>query len=79
MIMARVMHNLETMKLIVSTIDWNRTIRRNRQQENDTINILIDYSFYPDACPIKRQKLLDYLVSSYFDPLLHEKNRPSLK
>jgi hypothetical protein len=73
------MHYLETMKLIIGAIDWNRNIRRNQQQENDTINSLIDYSFHPDACPVKRQKLLDYLVSSYFDPLLHEKNRPSLK
>jgi hypothetical protein len=73
------MHNLETMKLIIDNIRSVERFSRTQEQENIIINTLIDYSFYPDTCPVKRQKLLEYLVSSYFDPLLHEKNRPSLK
>ena len=69
---------LETMKLITSNMNFKKMAIRTQEQERDTINILIDSSLFLDMSPIKRQRLLDYLVSSYFDPLLCEKNRPAL-
>ena len=75
--MAQIVLYLETMKLL-GNMNLNKVARRTQEQERDIINILIDSSLYLDRSPVKRQRLLDYLVSSYFDPLLYEKNRPAL-
>jgi hypothetical protein len=45
-----------------------------REQEIELTNILIDSSLYPDMSQIDRQKLLNYLVSSYFNILPSEDN-----
>lgn len=46
-----------------------------REQEIELTNILIDSSLYLDMSQIDRQKLLNYLVSSYFSNLPNENNR----
>jgi hypothetical protein len=46
-----------------------------REQEIELTNILIDSSLYLDMSQIDRQKLLNYLVSSYFNILPGENNR----
>ncbi len=42
--------------------DTNRALA----QEKELMSILIDSSLYVDMSPDERQKLLNYLVSSYF-------------
>lgn len=37
-----------------------------QEQEKELMNILVDSSLYRDMSPEDRQKLLNYLVSSYF-------------
>jgi hypothetical protein len=37
------------------------------EQEKELINILIDSSLYRDMYPEEKQKLLNYLVTSYFN------------
>ncbi len=46
-----------------------------REQERELTNILIDSSRYLDMSQTDRQKLLNYLVSSYFNLLPIDKNR----
>lgn len=41
-------------------------MNRLREQEKEIANILIDSSLYLDMSPAEREKLLRYLVSSYF-------------
>jgi len=48
-------------------------IKINMEQEKEIANILINSTLYTDMSPAERQKLLHYLVSSYFD-LLPVKN-----
>ncbi len=40
-----------------------------REQKKEIVNILIDSSLYLDMSQTDRQKLLHYLVASYFNPL----------
>lgn len=40
-----------------------------REQEKEITSILIDSSLYPEMSEADRQKLLHYLVASYFNPL----------
>ena len=40
-----------------------------REQEKEIVNILIGSSLYLGMSQTKRQKLLNYLVASYFNPL----------
>jgi hypothetical protein len=37
------------------------------EQEKEIVNILIDSSLYQDMYPEEKKKLLNYLVSSYFN------------
>jgi len=46
-----------------------------REQEKEINNILVDSSLYLSMSPAERQKLLHYLVSSYFNLLPVEDNR----
>lgn len=46
-----------------------------QEQEKKIANILIDSSLYLGMSPVERNKLLRYLVSSYFDFLPAKKNR----
>ncbi len=46
-----------------------------REQEEEIVNILIGSSLYPDMSQTNRQKLLHYLVASYFNPLSGENGR----
>jgi hypothetical protein len=46
-----------------------------REQERELTNILIDSSLYLDMSQTDRQKLLHYLVSSYFNVLPGDNNR----
>jgi len=46
-----------------------------KEQERELTNILIDSSLYLDMSQTDRQKLLNYLVSSYFNLLPSENNR----
>ena len=46
-----------------------------REQERELTNILTDSSLYLEMSQIDRQKLLNYLVSSYFNFLPSENNR----
>ena len=50
-------------------------IKITREQEKEINNILIDSSLYLGMSPADRQKLLHYLVSSYFTLLPVENNR----
>jgi hypothetical protein len=38
------------------------------EQEKEIVNILVDSSLYLGMSQEERQRLLNYLVSSYFDP-----------
>jgi hypothetical protein len=40
------------------------------EQEKEIINILVNSSLYIGMSQEERQRLLNYLVSSYFDPAL---------
>ena len=46
-----------------------------REQVEELTNILIDSSLYLNMSQMDRQKLLNYLVSSYFNFLPSENNR----
>jgi hypothetical protein len=46
-----------------------------REQVRELTSILIDSSLYLDMSQTDRQKLLNYLVSSYFNLLPNENNR----
>ena len=48
------------------------------EQEKEITNILINSALYLDMSPAERQKLLQYLVSSYFDllPVKNERAHP---
>ncbi len=38
------------------------------EQEEEIVNILVDSSLYMSMSLLERQRLLDYLVASYFNP-----------
>ena len=38
------------------------------EQEKEIVNILIDSTLYLSMSLLERQRLLDYLVASYFNP-----------
>jgi hypothetical protein len=46
-----------------------------REQENEIVNILIGSSLHLGMSQTNRQKLLHYLVASYFNPLPGENSR----
>jgi hypothetical protein len=46
-----------------------------REQEEEIVNILIGSSLNPGMSQTNRQKLLQYLVVSYFNPLSGEDRR----
>ena len=46
-----------------------------REQENEIVNILIGSSLHLGMSETNRQKLLRYLVASYFNPLPGENSR----
>ena len=46
------------------------------EQEKELINILIDSSLYRDMYPDEKKKLINYLVSSYFNNI--QKNSRAL-
>jgi hypothetical protein len=50
-----------------------------QEQEKEIANILIESSLYVDMPVPERQRLLDYLVTSYFDPTLTDNTRTFLK
>jgi len=50
-------------------------IKITREQEKEINNILIDSSLYLSMSSAERQKLLHYLVSSYFNHLPVENSR----
>jgi hypothetical protein len=49
-----------------------------QEQEKEIANILIESTLYVDMPIPERQILLDYLVSSYFDPMLSDNSRTFL-
>ena len=53
-------------------------IKITMDQEKEIANILINSTLYTDMSPAERQKLLHYLVSSYFDllPVKNERAHP---
>ncbi len=53
----------------------HETMGVTREQERELTNILIDSSLYLDMSQTDRQKLLHYLVSSYFNFLPDDNNR----
>ena len=46
-----------------------------REQVKEIVNILIGSSLYLDMSQTERQKLIHYLVASYFNPLTGENSR----
>lgn len=50
-----------------------------QEQEKEIVNILIESSLYVEMPIPERQRLLDYLVNSYFDPMLSDNSRTFLK
>jgi hypothetical protein len=52
-------------------------VKISREQEKEINNILIDSSLYLSMSPAERQRLLHYIVSSYFN-LLPVKNSRAL-
>ncbi len=50
-------------------------IKITREQEKEINNILIDSSLYLSMSPAERQRLLHYIVSSYFNLLPVENSR----
>ena len=46
-----------------------------QDQEKEIVNILIESSLYVDMSMPERQRLLNYLVTSYFDPMLSDNSR----
>lgn len=57
----------------------NKTGLSAQEQEKEIANILIESSLYVDMPLPERQRLLDYLVTSYFDPMLTDNPRTFLK
>lgn len=57
----------------------NKTGLSAQEQEKEIANILIESSLYVDMSVPERQRLLDYLVTSYFDPMLSDNTRAFLK
>jgi hypothetical protein len=53
----------------------NEIMEVTREQIEELTNILIDSSLYLGMPQMDRQKLLNYLVSSYFSFLPNENNR----
>ena len=53
----------------------NKTIHSAQDQEKEIVNILIESSLYVDMSIPERQRLLNYLVTSYFDPMLSDNSR----
>jgi len=49
-----------------------------QDQEKEIVNILIESSLYVDMSIPERQRLLNYLVTSYFDPMLSDNSRTFL-
>ena len=49
-----------------------------QNQEKEIVNILIESSLYVDMSIPERQRLLNYLVTSYFDPMLSDNSRTFL-
>lgn len=56
----------------------NKTGLSAQEQEKEITNILIESSLYVDMPVSERQRLLDYLVTSYFDPMLSDNSRTFL-
>jgi hypothetical protein len=56
----------------------NKTIHSAQDQEKEIVNILIESSLYVDMSIPERQRLLNYLVTSYFDPMLSDNSRTFL-
>ena len=56
----------------------NKTNHSAQDQEKEIVNILIESSLYVDMSIPERQRLLNYLVTSYFDPMLSDNSRTFL-
>lgn len=56
-------------------MNQKKTTTITGEQEKEIINILIDSSLYKGMSAVERQKLLNYLVTSYFDLLPVENSR----
>jgi hypothetical protein len=56
----------------------HRIEHTSREREEEIINILVDSSLYQDMPTAERQRLLNYLVMSYFTPFpgKHGRARP---
>jgi hypothetical protein len=57
----------ETVEFLCHMNDY-RTDHPSREREDEIISILVDSSLYQDMSTAERQKLLNYLVASYFQP-----------
>jgi hypothetical protein len=66
---------LIAVKVTVSTMNELEITKAAREQEKEIVNILIGSSLYLDMSQANREKLLNYLVASYFDPLPGENSR----
>lgn len=56
----------------------SKAIHNAQDQEKEIVNILIESSLYVDMSIPERQRLLNYLVTSYFDPMLSDNSRTFL-
>ncbi len=56
----------------------NKAIYNAQDQEKEIVNILIESTLYVDMSIPERQRLLNYLVTSYFDPMLSDNSRTFL-
>jgi hypothetical protein len=52
-----------------------KTTQSFQDQEKEIVNILIESSLYVDMSIPERQRLLNYLVTSYFNPMLSDNSR----
>ncbi len=51
---------------MINTLIENKLLGTASRQEKELINILINSSLYRDMYPEEKEKLLKYLMSSYF-------------
>ena len=52
---------------------------QDREQEREIMNILLNSSLYVEMSAAEREKLLRYLVNSYFQPRVGENCRARLR
>ena len=61
----------------MNTLSEDVLLRTASAQEEELENILIDISLYRDMYPEEKQKLINYLVLSYFNNIQKAQSGPS--